>query len=154
MTIAFFIALALIYFGYMMYLGIKRQKLLSNFEKSLERAETLSNETQQRLQSVFERLEQIRPDDLQREYFFEKNISGRPRMFSAPVRYIPERQVLVISADDAINYDQEIAFAFQSNIQDSGLADILFTRSVNTTLPIDNNISTIRRFSHDDTEST
>lgn len=145
----------LIYFAYSIYINSRKKRVIMNLIKAVNQAQTIAEENNQKFERILERLNEVSTDDFTRDYFFEKSVLGHSRMFTAPVHYSQERQVFVISAVDALNYQRELALAYPSSTLSSALEAILLrTDQKDTKLPIIERDTTNRSFSHGETQST
>lgn len=103
------IIVLLLYAVYSIYMDSRKKKIVEDLVKAVNQAQAISEENNRNFERVIERLEKISPQELERDYFFEKHIDGQSRMFTAPVRYIQERDMFVISATDAQRYKPNCA---------------------------------------------
>jgi hypothetical protein len=144
----------LIYAGYITYLDARRRRLIGALDKAVNLAKTATDENSRNFERIIERLGEISPNEYERDYFFEKTVSGRPRMFTAPVRYIQARRELVISARDALNYERQLAYAYPENTLGSALAATVHAERIETDPALVGTETTKRRFPYGQTETT
>ncbi|SRR5258706_15419197 len=146
-----------IYIGYSIYMNARKKRAVDELTNAIHQAQTVAEENNRKFDRILERLDQIPPEEFDREYFFEKDVLGQTRMFSAPIHYNRERQVFVISAADALNYERQLAFAYPNQTLNSALEATLHVNQKDTNLPkpnIDVNNATNRRFPYEDNRST
>jgi len=149
-----FLIVIVVYIIYSIYMDNRKKRVIGDLTKAVNQAQAIADENNRNFNRILERLDEINPDVLERDYYFQKEVSGRSRMFTAPVRYSQERQVFVISATDALNYERQLALAYPSNTLHSALAALTYVDKKNTDLPVIVNDTTFRRFPYGETEST
>src|SRR3990172_3668069 len=107
-----FLIVIVVYIIYSIYMDNRKKRVIGDLTKAVNQAQAIADENNRNFNRILERLDEINPDVLERDYYFQKEVSGRSRMFTAPVRYSQERQVFVISATDALNYERQLALAY------------------------------------------